>query len=125
MEEVFYTRDHFWVSIEGDLATVGLTDYILNGLKMVTLINLPQISDICNKTELVGGITYNESDVFEIFSPFSGDILDVNDLLIDSPEQLFSNIRENSWLFRIFINSPDELEDLISEEEYAEYIEEI
>jgi glycine cleavage system H protein len=124
MEEIFYTRDHFWISIEGDIATVGLTGYILDNFSMVSFVNLPQVSNVCNKTELVGNVIYNEDDIFEIFSPFSGEILEINELLLDSPEQLFSNIRENSWLFEIFINNQEEFEDLISEEEYIEYVDE-
>jgi glycine cleavage system H protein len=124
MEEIFYTRDHFRISVEGDIATVGLTGYILDNFSMVSFVNLPQVSNVCNKTELVGNVIYNEDDIFEIFSPFSGEIVEINELLLDSPEQLLSNIRESSWLFKIFINNQEEFEDLISEEEYNEYVDE-
>ncbi|MDR0571489.1 MAG: hypothetical protein LBG48_01415 [Rickettsiales bacterium] len=125
MEEIFYTKEHFWVSVEGDIATVGLTDYVLCNFNIVTLVNLPQTSSICEKTGLVGSVIYNEDNIFEIFSPFSGEIVEINDLLVDNPEQLSSSVRENNWLYRIFISNQEELGDLMSEEEYSEYIDEI
>jgi glycine cleavage system H protein len=125
MEETFYTKEHFWVCVEGDIVTVGLTDYILRNFNIVSAVNLSQASTVCEKTGLVGSIIYDEDSIFEIFSPFSGEIVEINDLLIDNPEQLSSSVKENNWLLRIFINNREELEDLISEEEYNEYIDEI
>jgi glycine cleavage system H protein len=125
MEQIFYSREHFWVSIEGDIATVGLTEFILGGFSMIAEVNLPQISIVCNSTELVGNVIYDEDKIFEIFSPFSGEIVEINELLLDSPEQLMSSLKENNWLFKIFVNNADEFEELISEEEYNEYIDEI
>ncbi|MDR2760843.1 MAG: hypothetical protein LBB09_03280 [Rickettsiales bacterium] len=125
MEEIFYTREHFWVYVEGDIATIGLTDYVLDNFSMISFVNLPQISSVCDKTELIGNIVYNEDEVFEIFSPFSGEIVEVNDLVLDNPEQLFNNVKGNNWLLRIFMSDHGEIKDLISKEEYEEYAEEL
>lgn len=126
MEEVFYTEDHYWVSIENDIATVGLTNFVLDNFNIISFVDLPQVSTVCSKTELIGDIVYNEDEHFELYSPFSGEIVEVNDLLNDSPEQLFNYEKDNNWLFRIYINSPEELEDgLMSEEEYQDFVENI
>ncbi|GHU27968.1 glycine cleavage system H protein [Bacilli bacterium] len=126
MEELFYTRDNYCISIDNDIATVGLTSFILDDINIVNFIELPAIGSICSKTELIGQINYNDDENLDLYSVFSGRIVDVNDSLVDNTEQLFSNDMENSWIYRICLNTKAELEnELMSEEEYEEYLEEI
>jgi glycine cleavage system H protein len=125
VEEIFYTRDNYCVSIDNDIVTVGLTDFVLDDMSMVNFVELPTIGCICSKTEIIGQINYNDGESFNICSIFNGKIVDVNDSLIDNCEQLFSSDLENSWLYRIYISSRAELEnELISEGEYEDYLEE-
>ena len=88
MEEIFYTKDNYWFSIENDVATVGITNFILDEIDIINFIELPTIGSVCNKTELVGQINYNDDENIDIYSIFSGKIVDVNDSLIDNSEQL-------------------------------------
>lgn len=125
MEEIFYTKDNYWFYIENDIATIGLTSFILDSVNIVNFIELPTIGNICSNTELIGQINFNDDENLNIYSIFNGKIVDINDSLIDNCEQLFSNDKENSWLYRVSINSKYEIdeEDSMTKEEYEEYIE--
>lgn len=126
MEEIFYTKDNYWFSIENDVVTVGITSFILDEINIINFIELPSIGSICSKTELIGQINYNDDENLDLLSIFSGKIVDVNDSLIDNCEQLFGNDIENSWLYRIYIDSKSEVEEeAMTKEEYEEYLEEI
>lgn len=125
MEELFYTKDNYWVIVENDIATIGITDYLLDEMDMVNYVELPPIGTICNKTDILGLINYNEDENIDIYAPFTGEIVDVNDSISDNCEQLFSKDIDNTWLFRVFVSNKEEFEEeLMSEEEYKEFIEE-
>lgn len=124
MEELFYTSENYWVIIENDIATIGISNFILDDINIVNYIELPQIGMISSKTDILGVINYNDDDNLNLYSQFSGEIIDVNDSLVDNCEQLISGDTDNNWLYRVFINSKQELdEELMSEEEYKEYLE--
>lgn len=125
MEEIFYTKDNYWFYIENDIATIGLTSFILDSMNIVNFIELPTIGNICSRTELIGQINFNDDENLNIYSIFNGKVVDINDSLIDNCEQLFSNDKENSWLYRVSINSKYEIdeENSMTKEEYEEYIE--
>ncbi|MBR2140864.1 MAG: hypothetical protein IJ853_00720 [Rickettsiales bacterium] len=126
MEELFYTKDNYWVVVENDIATVGISNFISNDINIVNYIELPSIGTICSKTDLLGVINYNDDENFELYSSFSGEIVDVNDSMVDNCEQLLSNDINNNWLYRIYIDSKDELdEELMTEDEYRDYLENI
>jgi glycine cleavage system H protein len=128
MENIFFTEDHYWVSVENDVITVGLTDFILNSMNVINYIELPSIGALCSKTEVIGEISHDDDEHFELCSIFNGEIIDTNYLLTDNYEQLFSREKNNNWLYRLYITSQEEkLEDiLMSEEEYQQmYLEEL
>ena len=125
MEELFFTRDNYWVVVENDIATIGISDYILDEMDMVNYVELPAIGTICNKTDILGLINYNEDENIDLYAPFTGEVVDVNDSISDNCEQLFSKDTDNTWLFRIFVSEKDEFEEeLMSEEEYKDFVEE-
>ena len=125
MEELFYTKDNYWVIVENDIATVGISNYLLDEMDMINYIELPSIGTICSRTDILGLINYNEDENFSLYAPFTGEIADVNESLVDNCEQLFSKDIDNTWLYRVYISSREEFEDeLMSEEEYREFLEE-
>lgn len=124
MEELFYTKENYWVVIENDIATIGVSDFITDDINMINYVELPSIGTICSKTDLLGVINYNDDESFDLYSQFSGEIVDVNDSLFDNCDQILSNDTNNNWLYRISLESKEELEEeLMSEEEYREYLE--
>lgn len=125
MEEVFYTKDNYWVVVENDIATIGISDYLLDEMDIVNYIELPAIGAFCSKTDILGIINYNEDENIDLFAPFNGEIADVNESLLDNCEQILSKDINNSWLFRVYVPYREEFEEeeLMSEEEYKEFLE--
>ena len=122
MEKIFYSENHFWISVDENIATVGITENILDTFSIVNSIDLPNISVICSQTELIGNIIYDENRTLELFAPVSGEIISSNELLIDNPEQLLNFDKNINWLFKIALSNETELQAFMTEEEYENYI---
>lgn len=125
MEEVFYTREHYWIIIENDIATIGLTNHIIDSLENITCIEMSNIGTICNKTDILGTL-YADNEEYDIYSLCTGEIVEINELLTEEAENIRNSAKDCNWIYKILINNKIELEeDLISEEEYNEYLEEL
>ena len=123
MEEIKFTKDHYYVIVENDLATVGLTDFVLNKIQTdINVIELPEINSLYNKSDQVGSIVYGDDEI-PLYTPFTGEMTEVNENLINEPDSIKDSNYENNWLFRIYINDLNELNDLMTESEYEEYLE--
>ena len=123
MEEIKFTKDHYYVIMENDLATVGLTDFILNRIQTdINVIELPEINSLYNNSYQVGSIVYGDDEI-PLYTPFTGEMTEVNENLINEPDSIKDSNYENNWLFRIYINDLNELNDLMTESEYEEYLE--
>lgn len=123
MEEIKFTKDHYYVIMENDLATVGLTDFILNRIQTdINVIELPEINSLYNKSDQVGSIVYGDDEI-PLYTPFTGEMTEVNENLINEPDSIKDSNYENNWLFRIYVNDLNELNDLMTESEYEEYLE--
>ncbi len=121
-EELSYTKDHEWVSIEDDVATVGITDYAQNALGDVVYIELPNEGESFGSHDAFGSVESVKA-VSEIFTPVGGEILESNEDLNDSPETVNDDPYGDAWLVKIKMDDPGEAEDLLSAEEYAEFLE--
>lgn len=125
MEEVRFTKDHYYVIVENDLATVGLTDFILNKIKEdITVVELPEINSLYNKSDQVGSIVFGDDEI-PLYTPFTGEMTEINENLISEPDTIKDSNYDNNWLFRIYITDLSELEDTMSKSEYEDYLETI
>ncbi|HSQ97528.1 MAG TPA: hypothetical protein VLL98_02295 [Rickettsiales bacterium] len=123
MEEIRFTKDHYYVIMENDLATVGLTDFILNKIKEdITLIELPEINNLYNKSDQVGSIIFADDEIL-LYTPFTGEMTEINENLISEPDTIKDSNYDDNWLFRIYITDLNELEDTMSKSEYEDYLE--
>lgn len=123
MEEIKFTKDHYYVIMENDLATVGLTDFILDRIQTdINVIELPEINSLYNKSDQVGSIVYGDDEI-PLYTPFTGEMTEVNENLINEPDSIKDSNYENNWLFRIYVDDLNELNDLMTESEYEEYLE--
>lgn len=123
MEDIRFTRDHYYIILENDLATVGLADYILDKVKEeITLIELPEINNLYNKSDQVGTMFYGDDEI-ELFTPLTGEMAEINENLISEPDTIKNSTHDDNWLFRIYATDLSELEETMSEEEYNEYLE--
>lgn len=123
MEDIKFTKDHYYIIIENDLATVGLTDFVLDKIhEDVSLIELPEINSLYNKSDQIGSLFFGDDEI-ELYTPLSGEMAEVNENLISEPDTIKNSTYENNWLFRIYIADINELNDTMSKDEYEEYLE--
>ena len=125
MEDIKFTKDHYYIIIENDLATVGLTDYLLDRInEEITIIDLPNVNSLYNKNDQIGNIVYEDGN-FDLYTPLTGEIAEINENLISEPSTIQHSTYNENWLYRIYINDLDELNELLTEEEYNKYLETI
>jgi glycine cleavage system H protein len=120
-EELLYTEEHLWLLVEGDTATIGVSEYLQEDLEELTAIELPETGDLL---ELGSPMATAESVVrlLDFYAPLTGEVLETNDALQDSPEWLHHSPYEDGWLLRMKIEVSAELEDLLESDDYQDFI---
>jgi glycine cleavage system H protein len=113
-----------WVRIEGSEAVLGLSEYLQDQMGEITALELPDLGDILRATRRMGHVESEEASS-PIEAPISGEVLEVNPEALENPDIVNSEPYTSGWLLRVRIENPAELEDLISEEEYAELTTEV
>lgn len=114
-----YSKDHEWIiDIEDGKAEVGISDYAQDSLGDIVYVNLPEVGDTVEADEVMGDIESIKA-VSDLVSPVSGEVLEVNEDILDSPETLNSSA-EDTWLIRVSVDS--KLEDLMDADAYKEYL---
>ena len=116
-----YTKEHEWVLIEGNIGTIGVTDYAQGELGDVVFVDIdPSISEV-KKGASIGTIEAVKT-VSDIYSPFSGKVVEINEALKDSPEVVNSDPYGNGWMLKIEMSDPSELNDLLDAASYQALI---
>ncbi len=119
-----YMSSHEWIRVEADgTAYVGISDHAQHAMGDLVYVELPEVGDTINAGDEVG-VVESVKAASDIFSPVTGEIIAINEALNDNPEQVNSDPYGDGWLYRIKLADPEELEDLMSAEEYAEQLEE-
>jgi len=121
-DNFYYTKDHEWVKTDGDKATVGITDFAQKQLGDVVYVELPQSGSQLEFHQSMGVIESVKA-VSDIFSPISGEIIETNEELNDSPELVNENPHDSGWIVKIKIKDEKELEKLMSASEYEKFLE--
>ncbi len=119
--ELKYTSDHEWVKVEGDLATIGITDYAQGELGDVVFVELPEPGTEINKGESFGTIEAVKA-VADLFSPASGEITELNEALEDAPETVNQDPYNDGWMVKVKLNDPSELDELMDAAAYEQHI---
>ncbi|MBI2413745.1 MAG: glycine cleavage system protein GcvH [Deltaproteobacteria bacterium] len=122
-KDLKYTKEHEWVKVEGNIATVGITDYAQDSLGDVVYVELPQEGGTVTKNEPFG-VVESVKAVSDLYSPISGSVHEVNDAIIDSPEAINEDPYGDAWMIRVEIGNTNDLSDLMSSDEYQKFIEE-
>jgi glycine cleavage system H protein len=122
-KENLYSQDHEWVSVQNDIATIGITDYAQHELGDVVFVDLPEVGDSFETNEPFGSVESVKA-VSEIFCPVGGEVIEVNSTLEANPELINESPHERAWMIRIRVANPDELSKLMSAEAYEEYLQE-
>lgn len=121
-EELKYSKEHVWVRAEGDSAVIGITDFAQEELGAISGIELPDEGDEVEQDDSVGSIEARKT-VADIYAPFSGVVLSVNQEVLDTPTLLNDDPYDGGWLIEVALNDPDELKGLMSADDYADYVE--
>jgi len=116
-----YTKEHEWVSVEGDTGTIGITDHAQHELGDIVYVDLPKVGASVAKGGVIGSVESVKA-VSDIYSPVSGDVLEINQALADKPESLNEDPHGSAWLIKVRLTSSDDTKGLLSAEEYRSYI---
>ena len=120
-ENLRYSKDHEWVLVAGDVATLGITDYAQQSLGDVVYIDMPRVGDSFDTHESFGSVESVKA-VSEIFTPLAGEIVEVNDGLNDTPESVNSDPYGAGWMVKIRMKNSGEADRMMSAVEYEEYL---
>src|SRR5438876_11209724 len=121
-EDSRYAKSHEYAHVEGDTGTIGITDYAQKELGDVVFVELPQVGTQLETGDELGSIESVKA-VSELFSPVTGEVVEVNEALADKPELVNTDPYGDGWMIRIKVSDPTELDDLMNAEEYEEYCE--
>jgi glycine cleavage system H protein len=117
-----YTREHEWINVDGNQATIGITDYAQNSLGDIVFVELPKVGD-----ELTAGKSFGTVEsvkaVSELYAPASGKVVATNPELANAPEKINSDAH-SAWMVRIQLANPGEVSKLLSAEDYEKYVKE-
>ena len=116
-----YTQEHEWVQIEDDIVTVGVTDYAANELGDIVFVELPETGEEFNQGDTVGTIESVKA-VADLFLPVSGEVVAINDGVVDSPELVNSSPMDDGWLVKVRLADIAEIETLLDAGAYQDLI---
>jgi glycine cleavage system H protein len=119
--ELKYTKDHEWVSIDGDIATVGITDFAQSELGDIVYVEVETLDQTLEKDEVFGTVEAVKT-VSDLFLPIAGEIIEFNDALESDPEKVNSDPYGSGWMIKIKVSNVNDFNDLLSSEAYKELI---
>ena len=122
-EELRYTKEHEWIRVEGDSVVIGVTDYAQNALTDVVWVELPEMGAVVGSMDSFASVESVKS-VSEIYAPISGEVLEINDVLEDSPELINEDPYGKGWICKMSISDNSELASLLDGTTYRGLIEE-
>jgi glycine cleavage system H protein len=123
MSTLRFTRDHEWIRLDGDIATVGITDYAQSQLGDVVYIELPEIGRVIDKGK-EAAVVESVKAASEVYAPVSGQVAEVNETLAADPARVNADAMGEGWFLKLRIADPKELDELLDEDAYQRFVEE-
>jgi glycine cleavage system H protein len=120
-ENLRYTKEHEWVLVEGDIATIGITDHAQQELGDIVYVDLPKVGTPLEQGKSLGSVESVKA-VSDIYAPVSGEVTAINQILTEAPEKLNEDPHGAAWLVKIKLSAPDEVSNLMSAADYQTYI---
>ena len=121
-DELKYSEQHEWITLEGGVGTVGITDYAQGELGDIVFVELPDVGDVLEKGQSFGTVEAVKT-VEDLYSPVSGEVIEINDTLEDNAEQVNSDPYSDGWMIKLRLEKPEEVDQLLGPAEYGELIE--
>jgi len=119
--ELKYTKDHEWISIEGDIATIGITDFAQGELGDIVYVEVETVDETLDSEEIFGTVEAVKT-VSDLFLPMSGEIIEFNESLEDEPEKVNSDPYGDGWMIKLKCSDLSQVDNLLSSDEYKELI---
>ena len=124
MSKIYFSKEHEWIEVEDDLGTVGITLYAQEQLGDIVFAEVTKLKEKVLRNDDVA-VVESVKAASDIFAPVSGTVIEWNDLLDDAPEILNSDPTKSGWVFKMTIDAPEELQELMDEAAYNKFIEEL
>lgn len=116
-QDLKYSKEHEWVRVEGDVGTVGITQYAVSSLGDVVFVELPEVGDEFDQDGVFGSVESTKA-VSDLFSPVAGEVVEINEALEDAPESVNKDCYGDGWIMKIRISDPSQLDGLMDAAAY-------
>jgi len=123
-EDLYYTKEHTWVKVDGNLAVIGITEYGQSELGDIVYVDLPKVNEFVEAGDVIASLESIKATI-DVVSPITGKIVNVNEELNDEPSLINTEPYGNGWIAEIEMKDPTEIEDLLTAEDYKAYLEEL
>jgi glycine cleavage system H protein len=118
-EHLYYSESHEWVSVNGDVATIGITDHAQAQLGELVFVELPEVGDVLDAGDEIA-VVESVKTASDVYTPVSGEVVEINDALLEEPQLVNDQPYAEGWLFKIKLEKPAQVEELMSAAEYTE-----
>lgn len=119
--EYLYSREHEWIRVQDDVCVLGITEFAQQELGEVVFVELPEVGQVFDANDELGTIESVKA-VAEVYTPVAGEVVEVNDAVVDDPELLNEDPHSEGWLIKIRFSSAADLKSLMNAEAYEEYV---
>jgi len=123
MSDIKFSKDHEWIKLEGDTATIGITKHAAEMLGDIVFAELPDKGSNLEKNK-TAGVVESTKAANDVYTPVSGEVLDNNQSIVDDPSKINADPEGESWFFKVKIKNQSELDDLMTREEYEKFAKE-
>tara|TARA_B100000029_G_scaffold100766_1_gene90979 strand:+ start:1107 stop:1487 length:381 start_codon:yes stop_codon:yes gene_type:complete len=123
MSNIKFSKDHEWIKLEGDTATIGITKHATEMLGDIVFAELPSKGSSLEKNK-TAGVVESTKAASDVFTPVSGEVLDNNQSIVEDPSKINSDPEGEGWFFKVKIKNQSELDDLMTREEYEKFTKE-
>src|SRR5579863_1784788 len=120
-EDLRYTKQHQWVRLTDNVGLIGITDYAQHELGDIVYVDLPRVGTKVEQGKTMGSVESVKA-VSDLYSPLSGEVVEINDALATAPEKLNESPHGDGWLVKVRLSSPSEIQGLLSAADYAKYV---
>jgi glycine cleavage system H protein len=122
MAKIYYSEEHEWISVEGGVGTVGITEYAQEQLGDVVFVELPEVGASIDKGDDVA-VVESVKAASEVYSPVSGEVVEINEELADAPGLVNQHAEGDGWFYKVNLTDDSELDDLLTRAEYKAFLE--
>ena len=123
MSEVKYSKEHEWIKLDGEEATIGITKHATEMLGDIVFAELPEKGSNVDK-DGTAGVVESTTAASDVYTPVSGEVIDTNQMIVDDPSKINEDPEESAWFFKLKIKDKSEMDSLMSKEEYEKFAKE-